>query len=356
MKIILIPPPHIAHHSGGGLHLPYMNPTLRNALVTVTSFLFVITALHAWTGPTVSAPGGNVATPLTISATSQSKAGGLDVGWLSAVGAVKVGYTATACTADLAGALRWNIGVMEYCNGTVWGPFVSGGTGGGSDSPYCAYMGQNKTINLSISYFRQIIGNCTMSVDETGYQTLSVAGRGAGVNGDGVNPTVCSKLSYNSDSVTCTFTPDYATTMPSGEAGVPPVEVLASFDRNTGVFSCKMTEQGAAPVVAGPSTYTFPKDASMCSTGGGAVVETDPTIPANLKDGVSWGEVTGKPTDMVGAGSLCGWSSGSFTIYCQGHNPVSSCPGGYTYTILEGPSGWDSGGYMNPGVQSCVKN
>ena len=103
-----------------------LTPTLRSTLITFASFIFVITAVSAWTGPSVSAPDGNVSAPLTISATSQSKTGGLDVGWLSAVGAVKVGYTATACSAELAGSLRWNTGVMEYCNGTVWGPFTGG--------------------------------------------------------------------------------------------------------------------------------------------------------------------------------------------------------------------------------------
>lgn len=101
-----------------------LSPTLRSTLITLTSFIFVITAVNAWTGPSVSAPDGNVSAPLTISSVSQSKAGGLDVGWLSAVGAVKVGYTTTACSAGIAGSLRWNTGVMEYCNGTVWGPFV----------------------------------------------------------------------------------------------------------------------------------------------------------------------------------------------------------------------------------------
>ena len=101
--------------------------TFRSALITVTSFIFVITMVNAWSGPSVSAPDGNVSAPLTISSVSQSKTGGLDVGWLSAVGAVKVGYTETACSSDLAGSLRWNTGVMEYCDGIdTWRSFGGG--------------------------------------------------------------------------------------------------------------------------------------------------------------------------------------------------------------------------------------
>lgn len=98
------------------------NHILRNALVTIASFIFVITIVNAWTAPTATAPNGNVSAPLTISATSQSKAGGLDVGWLSAVGGVKVGQTSAVCNAAIGGTLRYNnsLRCVEFCDETTW--------------------------------------------------------------------------------------------------------------------------------------------------------------------------------------------------------------------------------------------
>jgi hypothetical protein len=95
---------------------------LRNALVTLASFVVVITVVSAWTGPTVTAPNGNVSTPLTISATSQSKAGGLDVAWLSSVGGIKVGQTSAVCNATIGGTLRYNSSLrcVEFCDETTW--------------------------------------------------------------------------------------------------------------------------------------------------------------------------------------------------------------------------------------------
>jgi len=60
-----------------------LNATFRSVIITITSFVFVITAVHAWTGPSVSAPNGNVSAPVTVSATNQEKAGGL---WLGSLG------------------------------------------------------------------------------------------------------------------------------------------------------------------------------------------------------------------------------------------------------------------------------
>ena len=60
-----------------------LNPTLRSAIITSASFIFVITAVSAWTGPSVSAPNGNVSAPITVSATNQEKTGGL---WLGSLG------------------------------------------------------------------------------------------------------------------------------------------------------------------------------------------------------------------------------------------------------------------------------
>ena len=64
---------------------------------------------EAWTNPTVSAPGGNVAGPLNVGSSTQTKAGSLGIlGSLAVGGGVKVGTVNTACTASTGGTLRYN--------------------------------------------------------------------------------------------------------------------------------------------------------------------------------------------------------------------------------------------------------
>ena len=130
---------------------------LQNTLVTLGSFIFVITVLNAWTGPSTTPPDANVSAPLNVSSIGQQKTGGLIVGSLISGGSVQIGNTTTVCAPTIAGAIRWNTGVMEYCNGTVWGPFVGTSSGGGGNSsPYCAYSGQTHTVNLAINHYLNI--------------------------------------------------------------------------------------------------------------------------------------------------------------------------------------------------------
>jgi hypothetical protein len=309
---------------------------LQNTLVTLGSFIFVITVLNAWTGPSTTPPDPNVSAPLTISATSQSKVGGLDVGWLSSVGAVKVGYTTTACTADIAGSLRWNTGVMEYCNGTVWGPFVGSGSsgGGGNDSPYCAFSGQTKPVNVYVADktvgwdAEGTVGTCTMSVDATGYQTISVSYTSTqGYMGEygwaGPVASSWSKSLNNQDTIS-----------------ENPV-ISVQFNRSTGVLNCTLTHGGLQNI----GTYTFTKDQSKCASSG-AVAETDPTVPTSVKDGVSWAEVTGKPT-------INSVPSGYSVVFSQtnsGNPGVGVCPPGWTW------SGYVTGGSYEASMSSwgCI--
>lgn len=49
------------------------------------------------------------------------------VGTISASDAVQVGSSSLACSAGIAGALRYNAGSMEVCNGTSWGALLGAG-------------------------------------------------------------------------------------------------------------------------------------------------------------------------------------------------------------------------------------
>ncbi len=48
---------------------------------------------------------------------------------LEVSGGIRIGSDSSSCTADLAGTLRYNAGVVEYCNGTTWAAFGVSGAG-----------------------------------------------------------------------------------------------------------------------------------------------------------------------------------------------------------------------------------
>jgi len=107
------------------------------------------------------------------------------------------------------------------------------------------------------------------------------------------------------------------------------------------------------------------------ATSGGILVETDPTVVASVKDGVSWAEVSGIPAgfadgvDNVGmatvpSGTLCGsfvndtmWGSGwGAFAQCQGLNGWAGCPSGYTFRATSYDQYSGAANYF----YSCVKN
>ena len=115
------------------------------SLLTLFGALFVASALFAWTGPTATAPGGNVAAPINVGTTDQVKDAGISVNALATfgsqyiqdklginktnpvvalqvVGTVIVGNGGEVCQAVTEGGIRYNSSskVIEYCDGTSW--------------------------------------------------------------------------------------------------------------------------------------------------------------------------------------------------------------------------------------------
>ncbi|KKW08636.1 MAG: pectin methylesterase ce8, nonfunctional [Candidatus Kaiserbacteria bacterium GW2011_GWA2_49_19] len=79
-----------------------------------------------WAGHTATAPSGNVSELINTSSEGQTKTGGLWLGSLGADGgatiggSMRIGYTSAVCTAGIAGTLRYNSGVAQFCNGSRW--------------------------------------------------------------------------------------------------------------------------------------------------------------------------------------------------------------------------------------------
>ena len=93
---------------------------IRSALITLGSFLFVITAVSAWTGPAGDPPNNNVAAPINVGATGQFKQGPLGINTNAVpAGAFKM---TVGGDADIAGGLsadRLLVDGNSQFNGTV---------------------------------------------------------------------------------------------------------------------------------------------------------------------------------------------------------------------------------------------
>ena len=129
------------------------------SLKNLFAYLFILfigllaaTALQAWTGPTATAPAGNVSAPINVGTTNQVKNAGLSVNALTVFGSqyiqtalgigrqspvvaldvngtMRLANGGEVCQAVTEGSIRYNSTsqTMEYCNGTAWGALGAGG-------------------------------------------------------------------------------------------------------------------------------------------------------------------------------------------------------------------------------------
>ena len=102
-------------------HRKQFHTTIYNQSILVlgliVGLLVATNVLYAWTGPSTTAPGGNISTPLNTSATDQVKAGGLWVGALNANGEIVStlnGYGQLRMVAGNFGAFWRNDGADTY--------------------------------------------------------------------------------------------------------------------------------------------------------------------------------------------------------------------------------------------------
>lgn len=68
------------------------------------------------------------------------------VGTVSATGAVQVGTSGLACSAGIPGAIRYNGGSLEYCNGSAWTALGGGSTNGSGAANHIAYWSGVNTL------------------------------------------------------------------------------------------------------------------------------------------------------------------------------------------------------------------
>jgi hypothetical protein len=149
--------------------------------------LLAATALQAWTGPTATAPNGNVAAPINVGTVDQVKNAGLSLNALTVFGSqyvqnklgvnqvspvvaldvggsVKLGNGGETCTSSIAGAIRYlsASSALQYCDGMNWRGF----------------SGVDTSIATGTQSYTTA-GNYTFTVPSA-FNTLTVVVRGGG--------------------------------------------------------------------------------------------------------------------------------------------------------------------------------
>lgn len=170
------------------------------SLILIAAFAFntllIAGALQAWSGPTATAPSGNVAAPINVGTTDQVKDAGISINALAVFGSgyiedelgigrespvvaldlngtLRFGNGGETCQAITEGAVRYNSTTknLELCDGTSWGAIGEGG------ASLTETFGSNATFNVPLSY-------SSISVEVRG-------GSGGGGGGGGLGDYLC---------------------------------------------------------------------------------------------------------------------------------------------------------------------
>ncbi|MBN9280591.1 MAG: tail fiber domain-containing protein, partial [Hyphomicrobium sp.] len=80
-------------------------------------------------------------------------------GTISATNAIQVGTSSLTCTSDIAGAIRYNGGSLELCNGTTWSALGGGGGGGATDSVVSGTSHRTRVVAISTTGYISITQN-----------------------------------------------------------------------------------------------------------------------------------------------------------------------------------------------------
>ena len=96
---------------------------------------------------------------------SESTAPSFFAGKLEVSGSVRFGMNASACAAGLAGTIRYNGGIVEYCNGTSWSAFGVAGAG---------VTNFNGSASGSQTLANSLTGTAPAFVSANGVHTLNI--------------------------------------------------------------------------------------------------------------------------------------------------------------------------------------
>ena len=319
------------------------NTTLRNALVTLGSFIFVVTIVGAWTAPTGAPPTNNVSAPITVSNVWQKKAGPMGVTALVSDTIIQVGPAPTVnCSAPFAGSIRFNndLKCIEYCNETSWvcmavqQPVVM-------THPSC--LG---TWNTPGAHTCQIpLGKSSVSITVAGGGGAA-GGLGTyfGQCGYGTNPNTKGGSGGYLSTTTVPVTPGQQFTIHVGGGGIGTSDYYASAGSGGGssAFGSSYVAGGGGSGGGGVSACGYAPSAG--GGGGGGITDGVPASPAVLGYGkggaIQSGTIGGAGGQTYGGKGGNQWQNGSSGTATGNATPGGGAAGG----VNPGSSG--SNGYV----------
>lgn len=225
------------------------------------------------------------------------------VGTISASDAVQVGSSSLACSSGISGAIRYNAGNLEFCNGTSWTALAGGGPTGSGAANHVAYWSNASTLTYDNSqlYWDATnnglgVGNANLgasldvSTAGTGEQALAVFSGGiAGTVGSGARLYLSggngvSRAAYLAGVNTGGGANGHALVLGTSSNGSLPVERMRiDMSGNVGISAsspqAKLDVEGNVRLSTGTNAYTT----FAAFDGGGAGI--DPILDINMLGG-----------------------------------------------------------------------
>jgi len=262
--------------------------------ISLFGLIALKSSIAAWTGPTAPPPGSNTLAPIDVSLSNQTKLGGLTLGKdlylesglrLLSNGGSNYGYLV-----NIADTLTYN----TLTNGVEVKRFTIGNDGNvaiGDVVPTAKLhiAGDIKATGKIYSQGLEVLtsGNVVVSPNSVGsLEVIDGSLTSADVNTGSIQTRVTG---------TCAAGSSIRTIAQDGTVVCEPDDTGASYTAGAGISIVGNT------ISATGGTYTAGAGISISGNTISAAVasETDPTVPANIKDGVDWSEISGIPADFA---------------------------------------------------------
>lgn len=296
--------------------------------IFIGALLAIAFSVFAFTEPTVGPPGGNVAAPINVSGTAQTKTGGLNI-----MGNVGIGMEKPENTLHVRGGQTWGTGVKldatDVAQGKKWLLASTGGDAG---------QGQGKLVFYD---------------DSAGLSILTIQGAGSGAGRVGIGVTA---PTGRLDVVASDDWP-IPTIAARGNIGHPNIQIKSdqAGSRDWRIISCGSSGCGPSGALRFFDNSANTDRVVIMPDGNVGIGTTQPGFPLTVAGKIyssvgvdgeslcikgdcksSWSQVGGSGGWGFGGMYTLLWT-GSGGPICSISNPITggcSCPSGYTNSFV----------------------
>jgi hypothetical protein len=252
--------------------------------------IFINNSNAVWTGPTASPPNSNTFAPLDISLTNQTKLGGLTIGKdlylksglrLLSNGGSNYGYLINIADTLTYNTLTGGVEVKRFTIGN------DGNVAIGNITPTAKLhvAGDIRASGKIYSGGDAVLTSGSMVVSPNSIGSLEV------IDGSLMNVDINTASIQSRVNSSCT----------AGSS----IRAIAQ----DGTVTCEPDDSGASYIAGSGISITGNTISAAVAT------ETDPTVPANIKDGVAWSELSGIPAGFIdGVDNVGGAALGPDTV------------------------------------------